>query len=36
MSDQAQPTPSSEPAKAIYLADYKAPGYTTEKTELHF
>ena len=36
MSDQAQPTPSAEPAKAIYLADYKAPGYTTDDTELHF
>ena len=36
MSDQAQSSPNAEPAKAIYLADYQAPGYTTDKTELHF
>ena len=36
MSDQAQSSPNAEPAKAIYLVDYQAPGYTTDKTELHF
>jgi len=29
-------TNSSAVAKAVYLADYRPPTYTTERTELHF
>ena len=45
MSEQEQPdqdqqekdqTATEEAPKAIYLADYQPPGYTTKQTELHF
>ena len=45
MSEQEQPdqdqqekdqTATEEAPKAIYLADYRPPGYTTKQTELHF
>ena len=29
-------TAAQDAPKAIYLADYQAPGYTTKQTELHF
>ena len=29
-------TATQDAPKAIYLADYQAPGYTTKQTELHF
>ena len=45
MSEQEQPdqdqqekdqTATEEAPKAIYLADYQPPGYTTKQTKLHF
>ena len=36
MSDQTSTASAEAPAKAVYLADYQPPGYTTEQTDLHF
>ena len=36
MSDQTSTASAEAPAKAVYLADYQRPAYTTEQTELHF
>ena len=35
-ASDATSTASSEVAKAVYLADYRPPAYTTEQTDLHF
>ena len=35
-ASDAMSTNASEVAKAVYLADYRSPTYTTEQTELHF
>ena len=36
MSDQTSTASAEAPAKAVYLADYQRPAYTTEQTDLRF